>query len=188
MKKIIPIIILFVLCSSAFSQQKKLTQDQRQIQKTVKGFLNWYKKLGHDTVNVPRLINGGYPDTTTFMQINMDTIEKYLDLYKKSTYVSKSFINNLRQTYKEISNDLLLSKRNEGLIDGMETDLILDSFEPEKVLDHVKEGKFLLIYVLSNKAIVKFTIGNQLKLLFSLTKSTDKIWQIEDIGYYEKYF
>lgn len=188
MKKFVPIIIFLILSSSVFSQQKRLTTDQLQIQKTVRNFLFWYKTLGHDTINVPRLINGGFPDTTTSMQMNMNTVEQYLSLYEKSTYVSKSFINNLRHTYQVISNNLIFSKRNEGLIEGMEADLILGSFEPEKILDHIKEGQFVLTYVVFEKAIVKFKIGAQEKMLFTLTKNMYDIWQIDDIGYYQRNF
>ncbi len=69
-------------------------------------------------------------------------------------------------------------------IDGLDLDFILQSFEPEQILDHIDEGKLDEVLVLENKAIVKFNISStSTKMLFTLTNEKNH-WLIDYIGYY----
>lgn len=197
MKKILLIILPLFFCSQSGICQIKSKQqnsDSHKIEKTVSNFLKWYKSRENDTAKNGTsrpsysLTKGGYPDTTTKQVINMEGVEVYLSYLRKSGYFSESYLNDLRQYFKEIDKGMQTAPKTNTLIavPGLNTDWILKTFEPEMVLDHIKNGRFDKVNIIYNKAIVRFRISKVVQMLFTLTKINNK-WLIDYIGYDNTY-
>jgi hypothetical protein len=68
-------------------------------------------------------------------------------------------------------------------IDGLDSDFILQTFEPEQILDYIDQGRLEEVLILENKAIAKFNIyETYTKMLFTLTREEGN-WLIDYIGY-----
>ena len=115
-------------------------------------------------------------------------VERYLDFLRSSTFLSETYLNNLRAYFEKI--DKILTKSppisigSIVKIDGLDLDFVLQSFEPEQILDHIDDGKLEEVLIMENKAIAKFNISQTYtKMLFTLTKENG-VWLIDNIGYY----
>ena len=74
-------------------QKAKPNPEKAAINKTIIGFLQWYKLRLNDTAKKSyTLLKGGYPDTTTQRRINWGGVEVYLTELKESNFVSESFV------------------------------------------------------------------------------------------------
>jgi len=184
-------ILAFLVYSTVYGQHKLPATDNQQvthvkIKATIIGFLKWYKKEQADTAKKPYSITkGGYPDTTTDFRIDTAGLEIYLKQFEKTGYVSETYLNSLRLYFKRIDDELKLDSRHRQelfKVDGLDNDWVLDTFEPEIILNHIKEGRFDKISSIYNKAITRFRISNLVQLLFTLTRYKDK-WLIDYIGY-----
>lgn len=186
MKKLILLCLLLIaLCKSSFSQSTNLQETNNQIKRTAIGFLKWYK-ANRNYLEKNKIVTGFNPDTIkrdSIIKINTYAVEKYLSNFRKSTYVSEIFLNNLRAVYKNVSDSLLKNPIIDyfGPIPGLESDLLF-GFEPEQVLDHIKQGKFTKIYVVYDKAVAKFDISKFNQCVFTMTKIKGK-WLIDYFGY-----
>lgn len=155
-----------------------------QLKQTVIGFLTWYKDKGNHLMTAPIVIgfNQDSIKRDSVVSINMPAVDQYLSNLKKSGYLSDVFLNDLRRTYTSVSDTLnkypLLDYF--GPIPGLESDLIF-GFEPEAILDHIETGRFIKIYSIYNKALVKFDISEFNQYLFIMTKVNSK-WLIDYFG------
>lgn len=120
--------------------------------------------------------------------VNKVGVERYLDFLRSSTFFSETYLNNLRGYFYEIDKILITSPPvsigSIVKIDGLGLDFILQSFEPEQILDHIDEGELEEVLIMENKAIAKFNISTTYtKMLFTFTKENG-VWLIDYIGYY----
>jgi hypothetical protein len=183
MKKLTFVFIWMLSVSASFGQIKN-NNDDVKIKTTIINFLEWYKSNGDKLYKSP-IILGFNQDTIkkgTIVSIDMKAVDDYLENFNKPNYVSKTFLNELRQTYKSVSDTLLKYPLIDyfGPIGGLEADLIF-GFEPEEILDHIKEGKFTKIYTVYDKAIVKFDISKINQYIFIMTRVNNK-WLIDYFG------
>lgn len=182
--------ILFIL---VFYPSIKLSAqtDEKSIEQTIIGFLHWHKKTKKDSVKQRYLIIKDIAINKKFKHQTIDKkgVEKYLHFLKRSNYLSEAYLNSLRGYFYKIGEDLdkspAIRKSAIVKIDGLDLDFILQTFEPEEILDFIAQGVFQQIAILSDKAIVQFYIpDSSTKMLFTLTKINDR-WLIDDIGVYE---
>jgi hypothetical protein len=193
MRRLIFIFIcLFFFCSS-YGQKKSYTEDAK-IKRTILKFLNWHKvdqnadstnKINSGRLYLP-IIVWKQIDTMTKVSINMFGVEADLDHLRSSKVMSETFLNNLRQYYQKIADELeqwtpFPTRNGIFAIPGLNCDVIFGC-EPEEILDHIKEGKFTRSYHVYNKAIVKFDISKFSEYIFTLTKR-DGIWLIDSFGF-----
>jgi hypothetical protein len=160
-----------------------------KIERTIINFLNWYKIDDQDTTKVSyAFIKGGYPDTTTKQRIDMDGVELYFTHLRKAGYFSESYINDLREYFRNIDNGLQAAPKLKDLvaIPGLDGTWILKTFDSDMILDHIKKGRFDKIAVIYNKAIVRFRISKIVIMLFTMTRENNK-WLIDYIGYDNTY-
>jgi hypothetical protein len=106
---------------------------------------------------------------------------------RSSNFFSETYLNTLRGYFYEIDKILKtsppVSVGSIVKIDGLGLDFILQTFEPELILDHIDEGKLEEVLIRGNKAIAKFNIPQtSTEMLFTLTKEKG-IWLIDYIGY-----
>lgn len=181
MKKLF-FLLLILFSFEAFSQSKSL--EKAKIKSTIIDFLNWYKIYETDTTfKGYNITTGGYPDSTTQRLIDFNGLEKYLLDINQKNYLSQTFLNDLRRYFFHINEEMkLVPPQNElNAIPGLGTDLILSTFEPEEILDHVDEGRFNKINIIYNKTLVRFRIRKEIEMLFVLTRWKEN-WQIDYIG------
>jgi len=187
MKRLASISLILVVC---LCTQLKAQIDEKSIEHTIVNFLHWHKNPGIDSLNKRYVIIKEIPINQKLKRQTIDKkgVEKYLLFLKRSNYLSDAYLNNLRGYFYKIGEGL---DRNPAIpksaivkIDGLDLDFILQTFEPEEILDFIDHGLFKQIAIVSNKAIAQFYIpDNSTKLLFTLTKVNDK-WLIDDLGYY----
>lgn len=186
MRKIV-LVLLLSISFQGFGQTK--SSDRGIIKRSIIDFLKAYKINEADIVAIRSysLTKGGYPDTTQIM-IDFNGVEKYLADINQKDLLSVSYLDELRRNFYKINEDLKLRPPMNELIGipGLNLDIILSSFEPREILDHLDEGKFDKINIIYNKALVRFRISKEVKLLFTLTKLNNK-WQIDHIGYDNSY-
>ncbi|PWS27799.1 hypothetical protein DHW03_09485 [Pedobacter yonginense] len=193
MKKLVLILIFSILFSVSYGQKKE-NVDVKNIKCSILNFLNWYRLdevLDTTKENYPEkefhpIIVRERVDTMIKLSIDMVAVENYLGHIKSSNYVSESFINNLRQYHQKIADEIRNSKpypasAGEFAIPGLNCDVIF-GFEPEEILDHIKEGRFAKIRIIYDKAMVKFDISRFNQSVFTLTK-TNGIWLIDYLGF-----
>jgi len=173
--------ICILLSSFSYGQS---SSEKIKIKDSIVGFLNWFKKNGNSIEKRP--IVTGFNATNikgdSVVKVNMSAVDEYLANLKKSNYVSDLFLVPIKIRYKEVSDALLKSPLIDyfGPIGGLESDPIF-GFEPAQILDHINEGRFTKIYILYDKAIVKFDIPKLNQSIFTLTK-IDEIWLIDYFG------
>ncbi|WP_231460442.1 MULTISPECIES: hypothetical protein [unclassified Pedobacter] len=189
-----PIFILILSIFSTFGYgQKKGNDDIAKIKGTILNFLNWYRmdqildttKKNDPSIEYHPIIIREQIDTMIKLSVDMKAVEEYLVHLRSSNYLSESFINDLRQYHQKIADDIKGSKpysAREGdfAIPGLNVDAIF-GFEPEDILDHIKEGRFAKIRIIYDKALVKFDITNINQYIFTLTK-VDNRWLIDYFG------
>ncbi|WP_291402361.1 hypothetical protein [Daejeonella sp.] len=133
-------------------------------------------------------------DTLIKPSVDMLAVEHYLNWLKSSGSISETFINNLRQYFQKIGDELKTfnsSPKTEGIyaILGLNLDVVFKSFEPEGILLQYNSGVFKKISIVKDKAIVQFYVPpsknyGYTKMLFTLTKE-NATWFIDYIGYYD---
>ncbi|MFD1256298.1 hypothetical protein ACFQ3S_05775 [Mucilaginibacter terrae] len=189
-KNVIKQILFLCIISGLFCnchqtpEKKKVQPAYSDIKKTITNYLYWYKKHGTHLETVP-IIWGYNQDTIkkdSVLKVRMPAVEVYLSNFKKSNLVSENFLNDLRVIYKTVSDGLARHpvKDYYGPLPGLQADLLF-GFEPEETFDHIHEGKFTNIYVMDDKALVKFVISKSNIFIFTLTKTKGK-WLIDSQG------
>lgn len=182
------LILLILICFKGFSQSK--SSNKSQIKSTILNFLEWYKFKKADTrSNIGySLIKGGYPDSITQRLINFDGVEKYLIILNQEDFLSQTFLNNIRNYFVEVNQNLKLIQPSNQLIPipGLENDIVLGTIEPDAILNNFQKGTFDKVFIIYDKALVRLRISKYLKLIFTLTKDKNK-WRIDYIGYDNSY-
>jgi len=190
MKKLIAIFCLIFSVQVGFSQDSE-NQTAEPVKEIIFQFFEWDLKKDSLTPNskkyslVKEIITGNMKK----LLIDKKGVELYLNRYRTSGLFSESYLNNLRQYFYEIGKTLDNSPKIEKSaiikIDGLGLDIPLQTFEPELILEHYKEGVIKQFSIISNKAIAQFYIKNyETKLIFTLSKIDNK-WVIDYIGYYK---
>lgn len=188
MKRIL-FIAMFFCVSLNLNAQQTLNDS---ISQTIVCFLRWHK-VNHlqdlDNQKYAIIKNIIISKKLKKQSINKINLEKYLSFFRYSKLLSETYINNLRGYFYDM--DKILKKSppvsigSIVKIDGLDLDFILQSFEPEEILNHIDDSKLGEVLVLENKAIAKFNIpSTHIKMLFTLTKVNEK-WLIDYIGYYD---
>lgn len=106
----------------------------------IRNFLKWYQ-LNYIEINSISLVDLKEDSLAAQYEINLKNIERYLDIFKKSGYVSEVYINNMRDYFKKANENLLKTKQNDGPPEGFESDLVLFTQEPEDILKHLNSIK-----------------------------------------------
>lgn len=174
MKKIFCIIIFVGISLNVNAQQAK----RDSISQSIIGFLKWHKVYHLNDPEPKRydLIKDlAVSKKLKKQRVDKVGVERYLNFFRSSGFLSDIYINNLRGYFYGIDKSLLknpvIDIESIVKIDGLDLDFILQTFEPELILDHIDDGKLEELLILENKAIAKFNISQTYtKMLFTLTK------------------
>ena len=177
------LIIFFCGIGSVFGQSTRKI-DKEQIQQTTINFLEWYSSEMKDTSKrIPILSSHQKPYADGYQRINKEGVTTYIERFRKSGYVSESYLNNLRQLFVEIDSNLEKHPSLEGtLIPGFEVDIVTKLFEPTLILDNIQKGRFDKTYIIDTSALIRFSIFKSLKLLFVYSK-IQGVWKIDALSY-----
>jgi hypothetical protein len=173
---------LFFSCSA-----KVENPEENVIKKTIVDFLKWYR-WHKDTGVSYAIIKDQQLDNKMKKQIlDMEGVEKYLLFLKSSNFLSEIFLNQIRGNFLKINSDLSLMPPIDSdaivKIDGLDLDIVLQSFEPELIIDHLDRLYIKKIVILGNKSIAQVKIKNQtIDMVFILSNKNNK-WVIDEIGY-----
>jgi hypothetical protein len=159
------------------------TQDtisnRASIEKTVLGFLKWYKD-NEDRLGQIHLIKRGLQDTNTNYSFDFIATKKYLYELKKSAYLSDTFIKNLQKHFIKGEEYLKKHPQNDGPIAGFEADLIMKSQDYMDVWSNIDNAKILEKEINNDKAYIKLQFIGNYKTNYYLTKK-DSFWLIDNI-------
>lgn len=186
MKKILTLFIACLVASSVFAQKVTKGNIESEIKSTIVNFLKWYK-INESKLQTSAIIRGYNQDTIkkdSLLRIDMKSVDEYLSNFKKSDFVSDIFLGKLRNVYQNVADTLAKYPTYDyfGPVSGLECDLLF-GFEPEEVLDHIDEGRLSKVYIINNKALVRFDISKFIMLKLVLTKGLNGKWLIDDMSY-----
>ncbi|WP_145857134.1 hypothetical protein [Pedobacter suwonensis] len=191
MKKLILLLSLSLTFCSSFGQQN--IKEDEKISKSVMGFLKWYKSIGATGNQPPKQARPKYsivkdiPINKNYKRQVIDKagVEKYLDFYRKSGFLSEEYLNGLRSYFNGINNNLIKRapiKKNDMIkIDGLDRDIQLQTFEPEIILDNLDKAVVTKSLVVYDKALISVNFYEEVNLIFTLTKHKD-VWLIDYLG------
>ena len=153
--------------------------NRESVEKTILGFLNWYKN-NEDKLGQINLIKGGLPEKTTNYSFDFVATRKYLFELKRSGYLSDSFINNLQKHFIEVDDYLKKYPQNDGPIQGLDYDIIMKSQDYMDVWSNLDNVKILNKDINNDKAYLKLEFGGYYKTKYFLTKR-DGLWLLDNI-------
>lgn len=133
--------------------------NKRQESNTIvflKTFFKWYKTkfeyLDHQIFPVDMDFKSHKP-----YRINFKETEKYLSVLKSSGFFSDDYIMNTRAYFKAVDEKLKKTKQNDGPVDGLDYDVIVNSQEPESILENLEGLKLTVVKSTANYVAVKMT-------------------------------
>lgn len=181
LKTLLSLTLSLLLCSQITLSQ---TKESQNIKNSIIDFLKWHKANGEyvsgEVYFVPRY--DSLDSKITYF--DKDSLELYYNNFRASKFVSERFIYNLKD-YFDYYGKSIGPKRKPGeivKIDGLDRDIVLNTFEPEEILDHLDKAKLDKIHIIYYKALVRLVIKKEIKMLFILTKVDNK-WLIDYLGY-----
>ena len=107
--------------------------------------------------------------------INFDNLEYFIDKSQMKKFFTDKYITNFKDKLLKIDENLKKTLQNDGIIDGLESDVFLRSQEIDECLNQIANKKITCNQLEENK--VKVDFGNTHILIFTL--SENKIDDIE---------
>jgi len=180
----VPLVILVVLSTCFYS---KAQTDEKAIKQTITNFLYWYKNSkktkGNNNYAVVKDIS--INKQLKRQVIDKIRVEKRVDFFRKSNYLSKTYLDNLRRYYYKVGKYLdkssPLPKNDIVKIDGLDQDIVLDTYEPEVIFDDIAQATITKSLIVYRKALVSIKFANEVNLEIALTKTGGK-WLIDHLG------
>ncbi|MBA4145355.1 MAG: hypothetical protein C0523_06310 [Cytophaga sp.] len=159
--------------------------DKEIVEHQVKGFLAWYsnhwEEVSVDLIN-PIIENSmlDQPDSTRPYKINFKAAEIYLDVFRKSGFISEAYIETYRQYFKECQLEFEKEPHYEGPPTGFEYDFIFRSQDYQYQRDNPDKAKTTEISITANKATVTIQYDEVYSYIYKLSKVNND-WLIDSI-------
>jgi len=148
--------------------------------KTIIDFLKWYRENQGIQSNLVNNSDSKTWDSTKFFSVNFAATEKYLSDLHATGFISEKYINEWRIYFKKCDKDFKDNLYNEPPIEGFDYDFIMQSQETEEDLKNLENSKVVYSNVSGDTSTVKINFVNGNKLLYKLTRHSDK-WLIDHI-------
>ncbi len=177
---ILSLVLLFCHCAP---KQKEMPKDKEPLMNTIIGFLNWHKKGGAYKSGEYYFVIRHNGSGNLKNYFDKDSLSLYYNNFRKSGFVSEEYIGELKKYYNYYEQFLpnQLKKGELVKIDGLDNDDVLNTFEPEAVLDNLNKAKVTQLLVIYNKALVGVEFQENVKMVFQLSKINSK-WLIDYVG------
>jgi hypothetical protein len=165
---------------TAFSQKESLVGDSDRYVLVIRTLLSWYEK-NYDKVNSIQLVDmPSLKGKTGWYKVNFDSVNKYLSVLRSSHFFSENYLNNARKYFQKCNKALMTNKQDDGLVDGIDFDLILFTQEPESTLEEFKTAK-IEYFKSINKRDKIFRINSGLSSLFFVVVNDSNRLLIDNI-------
>lgn len=147
-------------------------------------FFNWYKS------NLNRLdkieyLKGGYVSETdsSAYYIDGNEVTKYINEIDKSGFVSRSYIKRLKNHLLSVERELNGEKIYDGVIAGLDYDLITKSQDDELILSNIPNIKLLKQKIVSKDDIENYYELTPNALFLKISFTFEDKWKIEDYDF-----
>lgn len=190
MKKLILILFVVILVSCNSKEKeiaKPLTEtiisEEKADEKVAVDFYKWYASDDNiQNFDVMKELK----DSTDFYAIDFEKVEKYLDAFKKTGFVSDRYLNGQHNYFKECEEEFKKNPANDGPPYGLDYDLIMHSQDYDDDLANTDKIKVVEIYRKPTESKLKLLFFAGGKIDVTLSKTNEK-WLIDKIenGYEE---
>ncbi len=175
---------LYFLIAFSCGTKDKLS-DKEIIEQKVKGFLTWYstnwKEVAVDLINPIIENSNAEPDSTKPYKINFKAAEIYLDSFRKSGFVSETYIEYYRQYFIKCQKKFEEVPEYEGPPTGFEYDFVFRSQDYEYQQNNADKAMITDISITANKAIATIKYDDDVySYIYELSKLNNN-WYIDSV-------
>lgn len=174
---LIALMLITFSCQSQKMNPNETSESEEKVTKEiVTGFLNWYtlNKPSIDSIMLVPASLDDDPDNAYF--VNMDNLERFLQMIKSSGYLSEHYISTLKKYIVNCDLEMRKINQTDGPPEGLEFDLILRTNETANTISKIESGiHFSDFHIQRNKVTVKVELVYVLS--FELVKNGGR-WSI----------
>lgn len=162
------LIIVFLSCEKKGENfQKKLdvnSVENSQIEiidecSLILNFLSFYEE------NYDKIYEKSIIDYTSNYKIDFINLNNFMLSCKFDHYFSENYISSFRKKINIISEKLINNPQNDGIVEGLESDLFLFTQEIEEFLEQIKKNQISCKRINDNKYQIHFDNGNTLNFI-----------------------
>lgn len=198
MSKVLKLLLLCFLCflnsCKKESQIKKTDEDLKSIKvdslqlsnddelrNITIAFFNWYK-LNVNKLGKIQYLKGGYVNKNDSSAYYIDETEvaKYVKEFDKTGFVSQLYVENLKNHLLSVGNDLKKEKIYEGVVSGLDYDLITKSQEDGEIFSNIPSIKLLSQKIISKDDIENYYELRAKTLFLKISYTFEDKWKIKD--------
>ncbi len=180
-----PTLIIFLLLGFQLCNAQDL-ESKKQIKNTIISFLKWHKSGEEFKLEKPFIVPRYNGKDSVKTYYDTDSLELYFNKFRKTNFVSERYISELKAYFTYYGQFIHPEPLPPGVLvksHGMDSDFVLDTFEPEVVLDNLDKATITKLHIIYNKALVSMHFSEEVDLIFQLTKDYEsKRWLIDFIG------
>ncbi|WP_353170209.1 hypothetical protein [Flavobacterium sp.] len=144
-------------------------------------FFNWYK-LNINKLEKIEYLKGGYVTEKDSIAYYIDETEviKYVKEFDKTGYVSHSYVENLKNHLLSVGKDLKEEKIYDGVVSGLDYDLITKSQEDEEIFSNMSKIKLLSQKIISKDDVENYYELRKNTLFLKISYTFEDKWKIKD--------
>ena len=144
-------------------------------------FFNWYK-LNINKLEKMKYLKGGYVTEKDSIAYYIDVTEviKYVKEFDKTGYVSHSYVENLKNHLLIVGKDLKEEKIYDGVVSGLDYDLITKSQEDEEIFSNMPTIKLLSQKIISKDDVENYYELRKNTLFLKISYTFEDKWKVED--------
>ncbi len=144
-------------------------------------FFNWYK-LNINKLGKFEYLKGGYVNENDSIAYYIDetVVTKYVKEFEKTDYVSQSYVENLKNHLLSVGKDLKEEKIYDGVVSGLDYDLITKSQEDEEIFSNMPTIKLLSQKIISKDDVENYYELRKNTLFLKISYTFEDKWKIKD--------
>ncbi|MBK0403233.1 hypothetical protein I5M27_09565 [Adhaeribacter sp. BT258] len=156
--------------------QNESSNQKQKVDSTIKHFLIWYRDNYKELSQIDFATK---EKNDRYYVVNFDNVNLFIEKLRASGYLSDAYLANLKQYFNDCNKSLLEEKIEEGEIDCLGFDLILNTHEIDESLSKVETAKIRNTILKSDSATANIELVYKLKFALSENSSFWKIDKIE---------
>jgi hypothetical protein len=196
MSKVLKLLLLCFLCF-LISCNKKTDEDLKsmkadslqfsnnnEFKDITIAFFNWYK-LNSNKLGKINYLKGGYVNKNDSMAYYIDETEvtKYVKEFEKTGYVSHLYVENLKNHLLSVGKDLKEEKIYDGVVSGLDYDLITNSQEDEEIFSNMPTIKLLSQKIISKDDVENYYELRKNTLFLKISFTFEDKWKIKNYDF-----
>lgn len=122
--------------------------------------------LAHYAKNYEKIYEQDFINYGDVYSLNLRAVDNYIENARLPQYFTDGYITNLVSFCMKIDKDLKANPQSDGTVDGLESDLILHTQEPEELLADINGGKIKCTQIAVDKVLIDFQNGHSLIFKF----------------------